>query len=57
VIATSSSDDKLKIATKLGAKYVINYKTTTEWDQQVLRLTNGRGVDHVIEVNLICSRQ
>ncbi|KAL0952644.1 hypothetical protein HGRIS_006889 [Hohenbuehelia grisea] len=50
VIATSSSDEKLKIASKLGAKHVINYKTTPEWDQKVKEITGGRGVDHVIEV-------
>ncbi|KAJ6540013.1 hypothetical protein DFH09DRAFT_1368614 [Mycena vulgaris] len=50
VIATSSSDEKLKVATKLGAKHVINYKTTSNWDQEVLKLTNGMGVDRVIEV-------
>ncbi|KAK6988697.1 alcohol dehydrogenase superfamily protein [Favolaschia claudopus] len=49
VIATSSSDEKLKIATKLGAKHVINYKTTPKWSEEVLRLTNGAGVDCVIE--------
>lgn len=52
VIATSSSDEKLKVATRLGAKHVINYKTTPAWDKEVLRLTNGRGVDRVIEVNI-----
>ncbi|PPQ74723.1 hypothetical protein CVT24_003919 [Panaeolus cyanescens] len=51
VIATSSSDVKLKIASKLGAKHVINYKTTPEWEKEVLRITNGRGVDHTIEVS------
>ncbi|TFK36068.1 alcohol dehydrogenase superfamily protein [Crucibulum laeve] len=50
VIATSSSDEKLKIASKLGAKHVVNYKITPDWDEEVLKLTNGRGVDHVIEV-------
>ncbi|EMD30916.1 hypothetical protein CERSUDRAFT_120256 [Gelatoporia subvermispora B] len=50
VIATSSSDEKLKIAQKLGAKHLINYKKTPDWDKEVLKLTNGRGVDHVIEV-------
>ncbi|KAG5635676.1 hypothetical protein H0H81_010434 [Sphagnurus paluster] len=28
VIVTSSSDEKLKLANKLGAKHVINYKTS-----------------------------
>ncbi|KAI3608064.1 hypothetical protein WG66_005175 [Moniliophthora roreri] len=49
-IATSSSDEKLKIAQKLGAKHVINYKNHPDWDKKVLEVTNGRGVDHVIEV-------
>ncbi|PBK61150.1 alcohol dehydrogenase superfamily protein [Armillaria solidipes] len=50
VIATSSSDAKLEIAKKLGAIHAINYKTTPDWDKEVLRLTDGRGVDHVLEV-------
>jgi len=50
VIATSSSDAKLEIAKKLGASYGINYKTTPDWEQEVLKITGGRGVDHVIEV-------
>ncbi|KAJ7234653.1 alcohol dehydrogenase superfamily protein [Mycena rebaudengoi] len=50
VIVTSSSDEKLKIATRLGAKHVINYKTYLNWDEEVLRLTGGLGVDRVLEV-------
>ena len=50
VIATSSSDKKLEFAKKLGAAHVINYKTTPDWDKEVLKLTGGRGVDHVVEV-------
>ncbi|KAF9265743.1 NAD(P)-binding protein [Marasmius fiardii PR-910] len=50
VIATSSSDEKLKIAQKLGAKHLINYKKTPDWDKEVHRITNGRGVDHIVEV-------
>ncbi|KAJ6558404.1 NAD(P)-binding protein [Mycena capillaripes] len=50
VIATSSDNEKLKVATRLGAKHVINYKATPAWEEEVLRLTNGRGVDRVIEV-------
>ncbi|KAJ7032927.1 hypothetical protein C8F04DRAFT_958287, partial [Mycena alexandri] len=49
VIATSSSDEKLEIAKKLGAAHVINYRTTVDWDQEALKITNGLGVDHVIE--------
>jgi NADPH:quinone reductase-like Zn-dependent oxidoreductase len=50
VIATSSSDEKLKIAAKLGAKHLINYKTTLNWHEEVNKITKGVGVDHVIEV-------
>ncbi|KII83921.1 hypothetical protein PLICRDRAFT_46689 [Plicaturopsis crispa FD-325 SS-3] len=50
VIATSSSDEKLKIAKSLGAHHLINYKKTPDWDKEVLKITNGRGVDHIIEV-------
>lgn len=38
VIATSSSDEKLKIASKLGAKHVINYNTTPNWDDEILKI-------------------
>ncbi len=50
VIATSSSDDKLQRVRELGADEVINYRATPEWHEEVLRLTNGRGADHVVEV-------
>lgn len=50
VIITSSSDAKLARAKSLGADETINYKTTPEWDKEVLRLTGGKGVDIVLEV-------
>nr|VWP01680.1 Glutamyl-tRNA synthetase (EC [Ganoderma boninense] len=50
VIATSSSDKKLEVAKKLGAKHLINYKTTPNWEEEVLKVTKGRGVDHILEV-------
>lgn len=50
VISTSSSDAKLQRLTALGADHVINYTTTPDWGRQVLELTEGVGVDHVIEV-------
>ena len=28
---------------------MVNYSKTPEWDQEVLRITGGKGVDHVIE--------
>ncbi|CAI6339385.1 unnamed protein product [Periconia digitata] len=50
VIATSSSDEKLEIARELGATHLINYSKVEDWDVEVLRLTDGKGVDQVIEV-------
>jgi NADPH:quinone reductase-like Zn-dependent oxidoreductase len=50
VIATTSSDDKGARATALGASDVVNYRHTPEWEQEVRRLTAGRGVDCVVEI-------
>jgi NADPH:quinone reductase-like Zn-dependent oxidoreductase len=50
VIVTSSSDAKLERATALGAWKVINYKTHPDWDQAVMALTDGHGVDHILEL-------
>jgi NADPH:quinone reductase-like Zn-dependent oxidoreductase len=49
-IITSSSDEKLARAKKLGAAFGINYKTTPDWDKAAMEFTRGVGVDHVIEV-------
>src|SRR6185437_10389585 len=49
VIATSSSDEKLAHAKKLGAAHGINYKTTPDWDKAAVEITRG-GVDQVVEV-------
>ena len=50
VIATSSSGEKLERLKRLGADSVINYKAVPDWGGKARDLTNGRGVDHVIEV-------
>jgi NADPH:quinone reductase-like Zn-dependent oxidoreductase len=50
VIATSSSEEKLEKLARLGADAVINYKTVPDWGKKAKGLTDGRGVDHVIEV-------
>ena len=50
VIITSSDDGKLAHAKQLGADHGINYRTHPEWQNEVRRVTNGRGVDVVIEV-------
>ena len=49
-IITSSSDEKLPRALRMGASEGINYRENEDWDEGVLELTGGRGVDHVVEV-------
>ncbi len=49
-IVTSSSDGKLESVKKLGAFEIINYKRNPKWDEEARKLTNGEGVDHVVEV-------
>ena len=50
VILTSSSDEKLEHGRRLGADETINYRTTPDWDTEVLQRTAKVGVDHVVEV-------
>ncbi len=50
VIATSSDEEKLERLIRLGADATINYKAVPEWGREAKDLTDGRGVDHVIEV-------
>jgi NADPH:quinone reductase-like Zn-dependent oxidoreductase len=50
VVVISSSDDKLERARRLGAHEGINYVETPEWGRRVRELTNGDGVDHIVEL-------
>jgi NADPH:quinone reductase-like Zn-dependent oxidoreductase len=50
VIVISSSDDKLERVKKLGAYAGINYTREPEWQESVKTLTDGKGVNHVLEV-------
>ena len=50
VIAISSSDSKIKRLLDIGAWRGINYKKKPNWGEKVLEITQGRGVDHVVEV-------
>ncbi len=50
VIVTSSDDEKLEKALRLGAAEGINYRENPDWDKRVLELTGGAGADHIIEV-------
>jgi len=50
VIIASSSDEKLARAKALGADTLINYRTTPDWEKEVFKATERRGVDLVVEV-------
>jgi NADPH:quinone reductase-like Zn-dependent oxidoreductase len=50
VIVTSSNNDKLVKARKLGAWQEINYLDDPGWGKTARALTGGEGVDHVVEV-------
>jgi NADPH:quinone reductase-like Zn-dependent oxidoreductase len=49
VIVTSSSDEKLSRAKKIGADHIINYRTTGDVAKAVRQITSGRGVDIIID--------
>lgn len=50
VISTTSSDKKAEKLTDIGADHVINYKAVPDWNKAVNELTNGNGVDRIVEV-------
>ncbi|MHB1872068.1 MAG: zinc-dependent alcohol dehydrogenase family protein, partial [Steroidobacteraceae bacterium] len=49
-LVTSSSDEKLAHAKRLGAAATINYRSTPEWSGAVRAATGGVGAHHVLEV-------
>lgn len=48
VAITSSSDDKLELARRLGADITVNYRTHPDWAEAVVQLSGG-GADVIIE--------
>lgn len=50
VISTTGRAERENLLTVLGADHVINYKTHPDWEQEVLRLTQGAGADVIVEV-------
>ena len=50
VIATSSSDAKLERLGDLGADQLINYREFEKWGDKVQEITDGSGVNVVVEV-------
>ena len=49
VIAAAGNDEKLDKAKSLGADFLVNYYRNQNFDEEVKYLTNGNGVDVVIE--------
>lgn len=50
VYATSSSDEKRARLEAMGVAHTLNYRAEPDWGARLFALTDGRGVDHVIEV-------
>jgi NADPH:quinone reductase-like Zn-dependent oxidoreductase len=50
VIATSSKDENLTRVKALGAWEGINYKKRPDWEKVALELTDGKGVDQLLDV-------
>ncbi|PWN63715.1 zinc-dependent alcohol dehydrogenase family protein [Chryseobacterium viscerum] len=50
VILLSSSDEKLELGKKMGINHLINYRQIPEWEKNVMDITGGRGVNHIVEV-------
>lgn len=49
VIGTASSEQKLQLVADLGADFAVNY-TEEDWTDEVLKATDGKGVDWIIEM-------
>ena len=49
VLGTASSEQKLQLVADLGADYAINY-SEDDWTDEVLKATDGKGVDWIIEM-------
>lgn len=50
VVLVSGSDAKIERARALGADVTINYRSTPDWEREVLAATGGAGVDLAVEV-------
>lgn len=50
VIITSSSDEKLKRASIMGADETINYRAFPDWQKRARDIAGPDGIDHVVEL-------
>ena len=48
-IVTAGSEEKIEYCKSLGATAGINYKTTPEFSEKVKELTQGAGVDLLLD--------
>lgn len=49
-IAGRDDDQKARLLRELGAETVVPYGNNPDWEKEILKLTNGLGVDKVVEV-------
>lgn len=49
-ILISSSDEKLERAKALGADHLVNYRSEPDWHKRTRDITEGRGVDHIVDI-------
>lgn len=49
VIVTPSDDTLKSVQEQYGADHVINYLTASDWGKEAVKITNGAGVDVVID--------
>jgi NADPH:quinone reductase len=52
VIATVSSEEKAEVARAAGAHFVVDYRASPDVAATINKLTEGRGVDRIVEVAL-----
>ena len=50
VLAITSSDEKAEKLKAMGAEAVVNYRAVPDWHHEILRVTDGKGVDKVIDI-------
>jgi NADPH:quinone reductase-like Zn-dependent oxidoreductase len=50
VFAITSTDEKAEILKALGAESVVNYSNHPDWHKEILALTDGVGVDKVVDI-------
>ncbi len=50
VYCTVSNEEKAKLVRTLGAAHTVNYREDEDWGKSIMKLSGGRGIDHVVEI-------